>query len=252
MKRVLLLLLLCGVAWAKPEVAVEVLKEGRGPAIQAGHQAKVGYTLSLESGKVIDSVGAREPFEFKVGSNEVVPGFSKAVEGMKVGERRRVLIPPELGYGDRGAGPIPPGASLVFDIELYAIGGAAHDDEHDEHAHEDAHDHDAHDHDAHDHEAHDHDEHAPEVDPHAGHDHGPAGMTRSEAFQSEEYLQKRDAREITRPAMHEYLIREFYTKPWRYDDGYQKVGVSTLKVFGFLLLLLGLSWVGIRKGYVSK
>ena len=52
--------------------------------------------------------------------------------------------------------------------------------------------------------------------------------------------------------MYEYLLREFYTKPWRYEDGYKKVGLSSLKVFGALLLLIGFSWIATRKGYLSK
>ena len=128
MKRVLLLLLLLAASgWCEPELKVEVLRQGRGPEIRSGQEAQVGYILTLESGKLIDQATAMRPFRFKIGSNDVIPGFSQAVSGMKVGEMRQVLIPPELGYGDREVGTIPPGSTLVYQIELYGIGGQAHE-----------------------------------------------------------------------------------------------------------------------------
>ena len=252
MKRVLLLLLLLAASgWCEPELKVEVLRQGRGPEIRSGQEAQVGYILTLESGKLIDQATAMRPFRFKIGSNDVIPGFSQAVSGMKVGEMRQVLIPPELGYGDREVGTIPPGSTLVYQIELYGIGGQAHDD-HDAAENDHDHDHIAHPHeDGHaDHDGHDHPpvESAQEHD--HDHDHGDRDL--SEAFQDEDFLANRNARDITRPAMYEYLLREFYTKPWRYEDGYKKVGLSSLKVFGALLLLIGFSWIATRKGYLSK
>ena len=248
------------VVWGEPSVTIEVLKEGRGPELQVGQEAQVGYTLTLESGKLIDQANALKPFAFEVGSNTVIRGFSQAVTGMKVGERRQVVVPPELGYGDKAAGPIPANSKLLFQIELYGIGPAEHDHEaagHEDHDHESA-GHEGHDHEAAGHEGHDHDHEAAE---HEGHDHDyePAGheghnhgVDLTEAFQDEDFLAKRNARDITRPAMYEYLLREFYTKPWRAKDGYKKVGLSTLHVFGVLILLIAFSVAATRKGYLSK
>ena len=266
-RRVVLLILLLSVAvWGEPTVEIEVLKEGRGPELQVGQEAQVGYSLTLESGKIIDQATALKPFAFEVGSNTVIRGFSQAVTGMKVGERRRVVVPPELGYGDKAAGPIPANSKLLFQIELYGIGPAEHDHNHDaaghdghDHEHETA-GHEGHDHEqeAAGHEGHDHDDETAE---HEGHDHSyePAGheghnhgVDLTEAFQDEDFRAKRNARDITRPAMYEYLLREFYTKPWRAKDGYKKVGLSTLHVFGVLILLIAFSVAATRKGYLSK
>jgi hypothetical protein len=256
-RRVVLLILLLSVAvWGEPTVEIEVLKEGRGPELQVGQEAQVGYTLTLESGKVIDQATALKPFAFEVGSDTVIRGFSQAVTGMKVGERRQVVVPPELGYGDKTAGPIPANSKLLFQIELYGIGPAEHDHEvagHEGHDHDqDSVEHEGHDHDTAGHEGHDHDF---EPAGHEGHNHGHGhdhDVDLAEAFQDEDFLSKRNARDITRPAMYEYLLREFYTKPWRAKDGYKKVGLSTLKVFGVLVLLMAFSIVATRKGYLSK
>lgn len=99
----------------------KVLKAGGGRQPTAGNQVKILYTLTLSDGKKIDSTADRgnEPFSFKLASGQVIPGFDAAVSAMSFGERRLVVIPPELGYGARGAGGAVPGnAVLVFDIEL--------------------------------------------------------------------------------------------------------------------------------------
>ena len=107
-----------------------VLKQGDGPAITAGQIATVQYTGWLyemaakdNKGKRFDSsFDARKPFSFPVGAGSVIKGWDQGVLGMKVGESRRLVIPPDLGYGDAGAGGvIPPGATLVFDIDLVKI-----------------------------------------------------------------------------------------------------------------------------------
>jgi FKBP-type peptidyl-prolyl cis-trans isomerase len=106
------------------------LKTGTGPAIKPGQTAVVNYTGWLYSDAATDHKGSKfdssldrnEPFSFPVGGGQVIGGWDQGVVGMQVGGQRRLVIPPELGYGARGAGGvIPPGATLVFDIDLLAI-----------------------------------------------------------------------------------------------------------------------------------
>jgi FKBP-type peptidyl-prolyl cis-trans isomerase len=107
------------------------LAPGDGAEIRSGQTALVHYTGWLydasapdNKGKKFDSsVDGNEPFEFPVGAGMVIKGWDEGVVGMKVKGKRRLVIPPEMGYGARGAGSglIPPGATLVFDIELLEI-----------------------------------------------------------------------------------------------------------------------------------
>jgi FKBP-type peptidyl-prolyl cis-trans isomerase FkpA len=94
---------------------------GHGPSPKATDKVSVHYTGTLTDGKVFDSSIQRgQPAEFQL--NQVIPCWSEGVQRMKVGEKARLVCPPELAYGDRGAGPdIGPGATLVFDVELLAI-----------------------------------------------------------------------------------------------------------------------------------
>ena len=100
------------------------LEEGTGAEAVAGQTVSVNYRGSLTNGKEFDSSYGRGPFSFRLGGGQVIQGWDEGVAGMKVGGKRRLVIPPELGYGARGAGGvIPPDATLLFDVELLKVGG---------------------------------------------------------------------------------------------------------------------------------
>lgn len=101
----------------------EDVKVGDGAEAKAGDLVRVHYTGTLEDGKKFDSsVDHGKPFEFPLGAGRVIKGWDEGVAGMKVGGKRKLTIPPDLGYGSRGAPPaIPPNATLLFDVELLEI-----------------------------------------------------------------------------------------------------------------------------------
>jgi len=100
------------------------LEEGTGAEAKSGDAVTVQYVgVNYKTGKEFDSSWSRsEPFTFTLGAGEVIPGWDQGIEGMKVGGRRELVIPPELGYGPAGAPPaIPPNETLVFVVDLEAI-----------------------------------------------------------------------------------------------------------------------------------
>ena len=106
------------------ELIIEDLVVGNGPAAQAGQSVSVHYTGWLTNGSKFDSSLYRnDPFDFLLGVGHVIPGWDQGVAGMQAGGKRKLIIPPHLAYGERGAGGvIPPNATLVFEVELLAIG----------------------------------------------------------------------------------------------------------------------------------
>jgi len=107
----------------KQGVEIEILKEGTGAIAKKGDTVSVHYVGVLENGTKFDSsVDRGTPFEFSLGAGRVIPGWDIGVEGMKVGEVRKLTVPSELAYGSGGAGnAIPPNATLIFEVQLLGI-----------------------------------------------------------------------------------------------------------------------------------
>jgi FKBP-type peptidyl-prolyl cis-trans isomerase FkpA len=104
------------------ELVKEDLQLGSGAEAVAGKTVEVDYTGWLLDGKQFDSSKGRGPFAFALGGGQVIKGWDQGVVGMKVGGKRKLTIPPELGYGMRGfPGVIPAQATLVFEVELLAV-----------------------------------------------------------------------------------------------------------------------------------
>ena len=108
---------------SEKELKITIEQEGFGDSAEIGMSVSVHYTGKLEDGTEFDSSIPRgQPFTFTLGAGQVIKGWDLGVEGMKIGEKRSLVIPPHLGYGIRGAGAtIPPNATLTFDIELLEV-----------------------------------------------------------------------------------------------------------------------------------
>jgi peptidylprolyl isomerase len=106
------------------ELQVNEIVEGKGQAVKAGDTVQVRYVGGFyESGEEFDASwnGGKQTFDFPLGAGMVIPGWDQGLEGMKVGSRRELIIPADLGYGSEGTGPIPPNATLVFVVDLVGV-----------------------------------------------------------------------------------------------------------------------------------
>ncbi|QOY93290.1 FKBP-type peptidyl-prolyl cis-trans isomerase [Massilia sp. UMI-21] len=115
---------------ARPAMALQTVDTvtGKGKVATAGSTVTVHYTgwLYMPSapdrhGRQVDSSVGGEPFSFPLGAGKVIKGWDQGVAGMRTGGKRTLIIPAALGYGARGAGPIPPGANLIFDVQLLEV-----------------------------------------------------------------------------------------------------------------------------------
>lgn len=105
-------------------VKYETLKEGTGPELKPGQKASIHYVGKLEDGTEFDSTRSKQPpkpFDVSIGVSPLIKGWDEGIPGMKVGEVRKLTIPPEMGYGKGGKGKIPPSATLIFEVELVGI-----------------------------------------------------------------------------------------------------------------------------------
>ncbi len=100
---------------------IQDLRVGKGALAKAGQSVSVNYRGTLQNGKMFDQSYGRGPFDFNLGAGQVIPGWDEGVAGMRVGGKRKLIIPSALAYGPGGQGPIPPSATLIFTVELLKV-----------------------------------------------------------------------------------------------------------------------------------
>jgi|SRR3989344_2292353 len=105
----------------KEKVKIEEIIVGTGKEAKSGDTVVVHYTGTLTDGTQFDSSVNREPFETQIGVGSVIQGWDQGIPGMKVGGKRKLTIPPSLGYGEQGSGEIPANATLIFEVELLDV-----------------------------------------------------------------------------------------------------------------------------------
>ncbi len=94
---------------------------GTGDVAQAGQTISVNYTGKLQNGTVFDTSIGRAPFQFTLGAGQVISGWDQGLQGMKVGGKRLLIIPPQLAYGSQAVGPIPANSTLIFEVDLLSV-----------------------------------------------------------------------------------------------------------------------------------
>jgi len=107
--------------YKKQGLKVETVAEGTGEGAKSGQTITVHYTGTLENGKQFDSSRGKNPFTVVLGAGQVIQGWDAGLQGMKVGEKRKLTIPAAMGYGSSGQGQIPPNSTLLFDVEMISI-----------------------------------------------------------------------------------------------------------------------------------
>ncbi len=213
-------------------MVTKVTAQGSGPEAELGDTLAIAYKLKLDDGKVVDESQAGKTFTFTLGSDKVIKGLTQGMLGARRGETRELTIPPELGYGTRTAGPIPANSTLHFEIEVVYLVEEEHGDTHADHDHGGESDMD-----------HDHD--------HDGIPDHPSGE-HAEGSSREGFENRPDAKNLDKPAIFEFMIRDFFTRPWRYADASHLVWKSN----AVLTLLALLAWMGsailARKGLIRQ
>lgn len=107
---------------SESKLQIDEIKIGESDEVTSGDWISVDYTGTLTNGTVFDSSTGRGPFKFRIGVGQVIDGWEMGLLGMKVGGVRKLTIPPQLAYGDRDIGAIPPNSTLVFEVTLRGIG----------------------------------------------------------------------------------------------------------------------------------